>query len=185
MLHARTAQCLFFLLPFTFGLSPAQAGDWIHWRGPNQNGHSLEKDLPDSFDPAAKENVIWTAPFGGRSSPLVMDGRIYVLQGYGEGLSEAERVVCLDEKTGKKLWEYGLPIFHSDVVSSRLGWTPLTADPATGYVYANTTAGDLVCLDKTGKKVWDRQLTEEFGRFTGYGGRIAAPIFDSGVVVIG
>ena len=129
--------------------------------------------------------MLWTAPFGGRAAPLVMDGRIYVQQGFGEGLAEAERVVCLEEKTGKKLWEYAVPIFHSDVVSSRLGWTPLTADPATGYVYANTTAGDLLCLDKTGKLVWSRQLTEEFGRFTGYGGRIAAPIFDSGVVVIG
>jgi outer membrane protein assembly factor BamB len=165
--------------------SVVTAADWIHWRGPNQNGHSLETGLPDSFDTAKKENVIWSAPYGGRSSPLVMDGRIYVLQGFGEGLGEAERVVCLSEKDGKKLWEYSISIFHSDVVSSRLGWTPLTADPATGYLYANTTAGDLVCLDKNGKAVWVRQLTEEFGRFTGYGGRIAAPIFDSGVVVIG
>lgn len=161
------------------------AADWIHWRGPNQNGHALETGLPDSFDPAKKENVVWSAPYGGRSSPLVMGGRIYVLQGFGEGFGEGERVVCLEEKSGKKVWEHALPIFHSDVVSSRLGWTPLTADPATGYVYANTTAGDLVCLDKDGKKVWVRQLTEEFGRFTGYGGRIAAPIFDSGLVIIG
>lgn len=175
----------FFLFPFSFCLPAASAGDWIHWRGPNQNGHSLETGLPDSFDPAKKENVVWSAPYGGRSSPLVMGGRIYVLQGHGEGLGESERVVCLDEKDGKKLWEYSLPVFHTDVVSSRLGWTPLTADPATGYLYANTTSGDLICLDKDGKKVWARQLTEEFGRFTGYGGRIAAPIFDSGVVVIG
>src|SRR4051812_19977739 len=98
-------------LPRLFGLvllaaasasSAAQSADWIHWRGPNENGHSLEKGLPDSFDPTqkVKGNVVWSAPFGGRSSPLVMDGRIYVLQGYGEGLSEAERVVCLSEKDG-------------------------------------------------------------------------------------
>ncbi len=165
--------------------SAVQSADWTHWRGPNQNGHSLEKGLPDSFDPAKKENVVWTAPYGGRSAPLVMDGRVYVLQGFGTGLGEAERVACVDEKTGKKLWEYDTRIFHSDVVSSRLGWTPLTADPATGYLYANTTAGDLLCLDKGGKPVWSRQLTEEFGRFTGYGGRISAPLFDSGLVVIG
>ena len=165
--------------------SAVKSADWTHWRGPNQNGHSLEKGLPDSFDPAKKENVVWTAPYGGRSAPLVMDGRVYVLQGFGTGLGEAERVACVDEKTGKKLWEYDTRIFHSDVVSSRLGWTPLTADPATGYLYANTTAGDLLCLDKGGKPVWSRQLTEEFGRFTGYGGRISAPLFDSGLVVIG
>ncbi|MDY3557540.1 PQQ-binding-like beta-propeller repeat protein [Gemmata sp. JC673] len=165
----------------------ARAADWVHWRGPAQNGHSLEKGLPADFDPALKDkgNVVWSAPFGGRSAPLVMGGRVYVIQGFGEGLSESERIVCLDEKSGKKLWEHVERIYHSDVVSSRLGWTPLTADPATGYVYANTTAGNLVCLDKNGKEVWERQLTEEFGRFTGYGGRVSAPTFDSGLVIIG
>ena len=102
-----------------------------------------------------------------------------------KGLANPSASCAWKRKTGKKLWEYVLPIYLADVVSSRLGWTPLTADPATGYLYANSTAGDLVCLDKEGKKVWVRQLTEEFGRFTGYGGRIAAPIFDSGLVMIG
>ena len=115
-----------------------------------------------------------------------MDGRIYVIQGTGEGLSEGRAGrLRQTRRTGKKLWEYRVNVFHTDIVSSRLGWTPLTADPATGYVYANTTAGDLVCLDKTGKVVWQRQLTEEFGRFTGYGGRIVSPIFDSGLVIVG
>ncbi len=181
-------------LPRLFGLallsavcatSASQAADWLHWRGPNQNGQSLEKNLPDSFDPAlkAKGNVVWSAPYGGRASPLVMDGRVYVLQGFGEGLGESERVVCLDEKSGKKLWDYEQRIYHTDIVSSRLGWTPLAADPKEGYVYAHTTAGNLLCLDKAGKLVWERQLTEEFGRVSGYGGRINAPTFDSGLVI--
>ncbi|HEY1190806.1 MAG TPA: PQQ-binding-like beta-propeller repeat protein [Gemmata sp.] len=167
--------------------SAARAADWTHWRGPGQNGHALETGLPGEFDPTKKEkgNVLWTAPFGGRATPLVMDGRVYVLQGFGDGINESERVVCVDEKSGKKLWEHVERIYHTDVVSSRLGWTPLTADPGTGHVYANTTAGNLVCLDKAGKLVWQRNLTEEFGRFTGYGGRVSAPTFDSGLVIVG
>src|SRR5207237_8872077 len=104
------------VLPFAMAAS-ARAADWVHWRGPNQNGHSLEKGLPDSFDPVKKENVVWAAPYGGRSAPLVMDGRVYVMQGFGEGLGAAGRVVCVDEKTGKKLWEYETRIYHSDIVS--------------------------------------------------------------------
>lgn len=165
--------------------SLASAADWVHWRGPAMNGHSLEKGLPADFDPAKKENVAWTAPYGGRAAPLVMGGRVYVLQGYGEGLGESERVVCLDEATGKKLWEFEQRIYHAEIVSSRLGWSPLTGDPAAGTVFAHTTAGNLVCLDKDGKLVWQRQMTEEFGRVSGYGGRIAAPTFDSGLVVFG
>ncbi|MFM8271078.1 MAG: PQQ-binding-like beta-propeller repeat protein, partial [Gemmata sp.] len=178
--------CLALLSALTVSAT-ARAGEWIHWRGPAQNGHSLEKNLPGEFDPKLKDkgNVVWSAPYGGRAAPLVMDGRVYVLQGFGAGLGESERVVCLEEKTGNKLWEYTERIYHADIVSSRLGWTPLTADPATGIVYAHTTAGNLVALDKDGKRVWERQLTEEFGRVSGYGGRIVAPIFDSGLVIMG
>ncbi len=150
-------------------------------------GQSKEVSLPGEFDPKAgpKGNVIWTAPYGGRCAPLVMDGRVYVLQGTGSGLEEAEQVVCVDEKTGKKLWEYRVNVFHTDIVSTRLAWAPLTADPATGYVYAQTTGGYLLCLDKTGKLVWQHNLTEEYGRASGYGGRIPSPIFDSGLVIVG
>src|SRR4051794_33142713 len=54
------------------------AADWLYWRGPMQTGESLEKNLPDTFDPS---NVVWKAPFGGRAAPLIMGGRVYILQG--------------------------------------------------------------------------------------------------------
>jgi outer membrane protein assembly factor BamB len=163
--------------------SAATSADWIHWRGPMQNGVSLEKNLPAEFDPSPGGNVIWKAPFGGRSAPLVMGGRVFILQGTGTGLMEGEQVVCVDEATGKPLWTYKVNVFHSDIVSSRLGWAPMTADPDAGYVYCHTTGGLLLCLDKDGKLIWQRSLTEEFGRVTGYGGRIPAPIFDEGLVI--
>src|SRR5262245_42891449 len=176
-----------FILHFAL-FTPARAADWIHWREPEQDGHSREKNLPGDFDPTkgAKGNVLWKQPFGGRSAPLVMDGRIYIINGVGEGVEEGERVMCFEEKTGKPIWEYRFNVFHTDIVSSRLGWTTLTADPATGNVYAHATAGLLFCFDgKTGKVLWHRSLTEEFGRISGYGGRIVTPIFDSGLVIVG
>jgi outer membrane protein assembly factor BamB len=182
----KNALC-FAILAVASALNPASAADWIHWRGPEQNGLSREKGLPGEFDPeaGAKGNVIWKMPFGGRSAPLVMSGKLYILQGTGEGLNEGEQVVCFDEKTGNKLWDYRVNVFHTDIVSARLGWTTLTADPEAGYVYAHTTGGDLLCLDSSGKLIWSHQLTEEYGRVTGYGGRIVSPIFDSGLVIMG
>lgn len=167
--------------------TPAAARDWIHWRGPEQNGVSREKNLPASFDPklGAKGNVIWQQPFGGRSAPLVMGGKLYIIQGVGEGLHEGEQVVCFDEKTGAKQWTHRVNVFHTDIVSSRLGWTTLTADPETKTVYAHTTAGLVLALDPAGKLLWQRSLTEEFGRISGYGGRIVTPIFDSGYCIVG
>lgn len=176
-----------FLFHFSFFTSEVQGRDWIHWRGPEQNGVSRETGLPDSFDPkqGVKGNVAWQAPFGGRSTPLVMDGKLYLIQGTGDGINEAEQVVCLDEKTGKFLWKYKVNVFHSDIVSSRLGWTTLAGDPETKSVFAHTTGGYMLCLDPAGKLIWSHNLTEEYGRVTGYGGRVASPIFDSGLVIIG
>ncbi|QDU20011.1 PQQ-binding-like beta-propeller repeat protein [Urbifossiella limnaea] len=177
----------FALLALAAAGSPAAARDWIHWRGPEQNGVSRETNLPGSFDPklGAKGNVVWRQPFGGRSAPLVMAGKLYIIQGVGEGLHEGEQVVCFDEKTGAKQWAFRVNVFHTDIVSSRLGWTTLTADPATKTVYAHTTAGLVLALDPDGKLLWQRSLTEEFGRISGYGGRIVTPVFDSGLCVVG
>src|SRR3712207_5927267 len=100
--------------------SAVNSADWIHWRGPEQNGFSKEKNLPDSFDPAeaGKNNLVWKQPVGGRSAPLVLDGRLYIVQGVGEGSEEAERLTCLDAETGGKLWEHKVNVFHTDIVSS-------------------------------------------------------------------
>ena len=177
------------LCSLCLGGKPGFAADWIHWRGPEQTGLSREKDLPDSFDPNAKPGdggVVWKQPFGGRSAPLVMKGRLYTISGYDMAKpTEGERVMCFNAETGEKQWEQRFNVFHTDIVSSRLGWTTLTADPEKEYVYCHTTAGFVTCYDRDGKEVWKRQLTEEFGRVTGYGGRIVSPIFDSGLVIVG
>jgi len=180
------------LLPLFFlavAVPVASAADWTHWRGPEQDGDAGKVGLPDTFDlsKVGSGNLIWKVPFGGRSAPIAMNGKLFVMNGYDPRLStEGERIQCFDAATGKKEWEFKFNVFHSDIVTSRLGWTTLTADPDAGTVFAHTTGGGMYCLNaKTGKVVWERQLTEEFGRITGYGGRVSSPIFDSGLVITG
>src|SRR5580692_6086570 len=77
----------------------APAADWMHWRGPEQNGVSREKDLPDSWSPDetdANNNLIWKAPFGCRSTPLIQGKHMYIINAVGEGKTAGERVMCLD-----------------------------------------------------------------------------------------
>src|SRR5215470_15567400 len=38
---------------------------WLSWRGPQQNGLSLEKNLPEKVDP---KNPLWVADFPGQSA---------------------------------------------------------------------------------------------------------------------
>src|SRR5438128_875512 len=113
----------------------AVASDWYHWRGPWQSGFSPDKDLPAKWSPNqddADSNLVWKAPYGCRSTPLVMNGRVYIINTVGNGVTEQERVMCLDADTGKRLWEKSFNVFHVDIVSVRLGWASLAGDPKTG-----------------------------------------------------
>jgi outer membrane protein assembly factor BamB len=173
-----------------WSLTTASAADWVHWRGPFQTGFSPETDLPSNFSPEGGKdsNLVWKAPYGCRSTPLVMNGRVYILNNVverGKPITEQERVMCFDADNGKVLWQYKFNVWHTDIVSVRLGWTNLAGDPKTGNVYAHGTQGLLLCLSKDGKLVWSRSLTEEYGRITGYGGRVTSPIVDGDLVIIG
>jgi outer membrane protein assembly factor BamB len=168
----------------------ASGADWPNWRGPFENGFSPDTGLPDKID----GNVLWKKPFGSRSTPLVLGDRLYLLN-YdadknkdGSDVHETimERVLCLDANTGKKIWQHTFPVFHTDIVTSRLGWTNLAADPATGYVYAHGTQGLFMCLDgQKGTVVWQHSMGEEFGRISGYGGRVTSPMVDGNLVILG
>ena len=172
-------------------------GDWTHWRGPLQTGYSPEKNLPDDWDPRVpgKNNLIWKQPYGCRSTPLVMNGLVYIIGADNEPIGVpnlqqkhmiGERVTCFDAATGVKKWEQTFNVFHSDVVANRLGWAAMAGDRQNKHLFAHSTGGFLFCFDgETGKIIWQRQLTEEFGRVSGYGGRISGPIYDSGLVIIG
>ena len=163
-----------------------RAADWPFWRGPEQTGMSREKAPVTSWSPVG-ENMIWKVPMEGRTTPIILGGRLYAITPAGDmnnKLSLQERVVCLDVSDGKLLWEKRFNVFDSDVVQQRLGWTTMVGDPQTGFVYAHLTGGEFVCFDRDGKIVWKRSLTEEFGRISGYGGRIHSPIIDEDRVVI-
>jgi outer membrane protein assembly factor BamB len=167
----------------------AQAGDWANWRGPERTGVARDKGLPEKFslDPADKNNnLIWQAPFGGRATPIVMNGRVYLNGNVGEGPTDQERVVCVNADTGEKIWEQRFNAFLTDIVAVRVGWTNLVGDPETDCIYAHGIQGFLICFNgKDGKVVWSHSMTEEYGRISGYGGRLCSPVVDGDLVIVG
>ena len=95
----------------------APARDWPDWRGPNENRHvGDDNPLVTSFDPEKNTNVLWKSDeAGGISTPVIMGGKLFTLVRHQPGThQEAEKVVCLDAVTGKKLWEN---IFHVYLLS--------------------------------------------------------------------
>jgi outer membrane protein assembly factor BamB len=178
------------LLPLfllAFAGSAALAGDWSFWRGPEQIGVSRERDLPESFSLTKGKagNLLWRAPYGGISTPIVQDGQVYLIYKVGDGPTMQERVVALNADTGEKVWEHRFNVFLTGIVDDRVGWTHMVGDPETGNVYSHGTQGFLTCFSKKGEILWQRSLTEEYGRVSGYGGRLVSPIVDGDLVILG
>ncbi len=156
-----------------------------HWRGPEMTGVFETASVPAAWSPDGDmENVRWSVDIGSRSAPLVMNGHVYLLTRGGSGETLQERVVCLDEETGSVLWEHRFNVFLTDIVELRVGWANLAGDPATGLIYAHGVQGTFICFDAGGRIVWQRSLTEEFGRISGYGGRTHTPVVAGDLVII-
>jgi outer membrane protein assembly factor BamB len=161
----------------------AASADWTHWRGANQQGSSPETNLPETWSQEG-QNLLWQAPVGCRSTPLILNDRVYMISRAGEGQTQQERVVALDLNTGRIVWEHRFNVFLTDIVFHRLGWANLAADPSTGYIYAHGVQGLLFCFDADGKILWQRSLTEELGRISGYGGRTNSPIIEGDQLIL-
>ena len=158
-------------------------GDWPEQRGPNRDGISQEKNLPEKWS-LQGENLLWRVPYGGRSAPVIMGNHLYVQNPSGRGAEEQERIMCLDPDTGKVIWEYKFNIFQSDAPAHRVGWASPAVDPETGNVYAFGVGATVIALSKDGKKLWDRSVGEEFGAFTTHGGRTMSPLIDGDLVIV-
>ena len=163
--------------------------DWPYWRGPNYNGTSIEVDLIDDWDPNGGEgsNVKWKrVDLGGRSTPIVMNGKLYLLcRADRETPREGEKVVCIDAVTGDTIWESRFNVWLSDVPDTRVGWSSVVGDPSTNRVYALGVCGYFQCLDgDTGKTLWSVSMHERFGLLSTYGGRTNFPIICDDVVII-
>ena len=168
------------------GASKLKATDWYHWRGPQQNGQSLETGLPTSFS-IEGENLLWRKEeFATRSTPVVMNGRVYVVCRHeAESNKEAEKTVCINAETGEKIWESIHNIYLSDAPSERVGWASVVADPETDRVYVLGLGCTFQCLDgKTGKLIWEHSMLEEYGMLSTYGGRTNFRVVYEDMVII-
>lgn len=160
--------------------------DWTSWRGPLQNGQSLEKGFPDTFN-AKGENILWKKEeYGSRATPVIMNGRVYtVCRSNPETTQEAEKTVCLNAETGELIWESIHNIYLSDAPSERVGWASVVGDPETDKVYVLGLGCTFQCLDgKTGKILWERSMLEEYGMLSTYGGRTNFPVIYEDMVFI-
>lgn len=168
------------LIAVTVWLDAAPVTGWLTWRGPHQNGTSDEKGLPTKIDGA---HPLWKVSFPGQSTPVVANGKIYVVGYLGEGPDLQEGVGCFDAETGVKLWEQRNNDFLSDTIYLRYATSSPAIDAETGNVYVQGTQGILSAYTGEGKLLWQHSMMETFGRLTFPNSRTASPIVDGDLVI--
>ena len=178
--------CVCFTLLFCLNLSTqAQVTGWLNWRGPQQNGVSLETGLPEIIEASAP---LWTAPIHSRGTPLLVHtlqgDRLYVWGYLAEREHLREGLFCLDADTGKLIWQHLESDFLSDIVYDRYAIGAPAMDPRTGHIFWLTSAGLFSAFSPEGQLLWQHSLMEEYGRLTFPNGRTGAPVIDGDLVII-
>ncbi len=160
----------------------AGASDWPQFRGPNSDGHAVGPATPVEWSDT--KNVAWKAsiPGLGWSSPVVVDGKVYLTTAVprGEGLSL--RVMALDTRTGKTIWDREVraiekvPSIHTK--NSHASPTPLVRD---GSVFVHFGAQGMARLAAADGELQWTCLELDYPPLHGNGG---SPVLHDGKLVV-
>ena len=179
------------LLPATL-----PAADSPRWGGRDDcNMISAEKGMPASFVPGTQsprdgtidmrttQNVKWVAQLGSQTygTPTIAGGRVYVgtndegLQDGRVGARHGGLVKCLDEATGKLIWQLIVPQFETNLPNfnfDNMGLGVCSSPTVEGdRVYLVTNRCELVCLDVRGLSNGNDGPFNDEGRFIAGPGR--------------
>jgi len=131
--------------------------DWTAWRGPNTNGISTET----GWNPRAltTPKIVWKTNVGkGHSSVAVKGNYLYTMGNNpitsGNTTIDKDIVICLDNRTGKKIWLYAYPCDRGVYPG------PMSTPVVDGTcLYTISRKGHLFCFNAlNGKVVWKKNI---------------------------
>ncbi len=169
-----------FLLALAWAVTTAQAGDWPQILGPHRNGLADDERLAATW-PETGPNVIWQRAVGQGLAGLAIRGDVAVMfhrlgdELVGEGL---------DPATGKPRWKASFPTRYVSTISPDNGprCVPLIDQ---SRVFLLGPAGELQCVElASGKKLWYRNVLEDFDAPEGYFGAGSSPIVEDGKLLL-
>lgn len=153
--------------------------DWSSWRGPTQDGHSTDENLPVNWSP---EDVDWKIDLKGegQSTPCVWGEWIFLTRSEDRG---AKRFVfCVDRNNGEVLWEKLAWEGEPEPTHKMNGWASPTCVTDGERVFAFFgKGGGLHCYTVNGAEVWD--TGDRLGNFVGPWGTAASPILYKNLVI--
>lgn len=169
------------------------ADDWPQYLGPQRDGYWRETGILEKF-PSGGPKVLWRAECGmGYAGPAVSQGMVFIPDRVlGDGtlpkdpfsrgaVQGIDRLLCLDEKTGKQFWKFELPVEYRVSYPGGPRCTP-TVDG--DILYWLGTMGDFHALEtKTGKEVWKTHFMKDLGAELPVWGFACHPLVDGDKVI--
>jgi outer membrane protein assembly factor BamB len=135
--------------------SASIANDWYQWRGPNRDGIASETQLLDQWPEDGPAIAYRTKGLGSGMASVAIHGGLVTTIGNIDGQTT---LVCLNQADGSAAWK--TPFTPEKGAANG---TP-TIDPETGFVYAMSFDGILVCCNgKTGEVIWKKSFSKDFG----------------------
>ncbi|MCH2182613.1 MAG: PQQ-binding-like beta-propeller repeat protein [Mariniblastus sp.] len=154
------------------------AEDWSRFRGPAGSGVATDFQqgaLPSQWSPQA--NLAWKTelPGPGASSPIIVDGKAIVTCYSGYGLTQEDpgemenlvrHLVCIDMKTGEKLWQKDIKATlpedpYTGIGVTAHGYASHTPVSDGENVYAFFGKGGVHAFDLEGNELWQAEVGKE------------------------
>ncbi|HYE65374.1 MAG TPA: PQQ-binding-like beta-propeller repeat protein [Pyrinomonadaceae bacterium] len=158
-----------------------EQGDWPQWRGPERNGNVAGFNAPQVWPKSLKEE--WKVTVGvGHSSPLLVDGKIYVFARQGE----EEVLLCLDAVNGKEVWRSAQAVTYEMHPAARAHGKGPKSTPVVshGNVYTLGISGILSCHDaRTGKVKWRKDFSKQYPQTSPLYGTAMSPLVEGDLLI--
>lgn len=148
------------------------ASDWPEFRGPTGQGLSEARNVPMHWN--STSNVLWKAaiPGEGWSSPVLVNGRIYLTTAVSESTNTALHALCVNARDGRIHWN--VEVLQPDPDATRVmhkknSLASPTAIVRDDRVYVHFGHMGTAALDLSGKILW-RQTGLKYAPMHGNGG---------------
>lgn len=179
---------LSWLIVSFLAVSPTDAADWTGFRGPGAQGISEDTSVPTEW--TETKNLKWKMklPGKGYSSPIVVGDRVFVTCYSGDSgdLSGLKRhLVCVDRKTGDRVWSKVIPATNRERAIPRFAGTPGYASntPVSDgeRIYVLLGNSGMFAFDMTGKQIWKKDVGSE--NAATFGSASSPIIYEDNVIV--
>ena len=203
---------LFSLLVVTllfYSLTGAQE-NWPHWRGPDFHGISKATNVPLTW--STTENIVWKKelPSWSAATPIIWGDKIFVTspskaevkpkapepepppppQNQRRRRRRPRRdpggvemfLICLSKTDGKILWQQELD--NKNMIHNKQN--EVSPSPVTDgkNIWVVTGTGMVIAFDMDGKKIWSKNLQQDYGEFGLNWGYASSPLLYDGSLFI-